>query len=59
MPTSKLRVETVAMHMLKKCCITNSLDGLENIIFWKHMDASESKLKRDSEKVYFKYVKKF
>lgn len=47
------------MHMLKKCCITNSLDGLENIIFWKHMDASESKLKRDSEKVYFKYVKKF
>lgn len=42
-------METVAVHALKKCCITNIPDVPEDIILWNNMNANGTKLKRDSE----------
>lgn len=52
-------METVVVHTLKKCCLTAILDVPEDIILWKNMNYNESKLKRDSENLNSKYVKKF
>lgn len=47
------------MNTLRKCCLTDIFDVPEDIILWKNMNSNESKLKRDSENLNSKYMKKF